>query len=141
MEFVCTTSAECAELTDGCCMTSMIDSVAEDSVWGLMPAIEVGQQPGQCVSAAEQAAAEAAEYPMTGMDMLNQWIASASEEELAEIGLFPGDDAIYLVEAMGSDEYTMTEVVISSANCVDAAEDAAVALTAGATLLAVALLQ
>ena len=56
----CATTADCAEVTDGCCMVSFISSVAEDSVWGLMPEVVAGEQPAMCVSAADQATAEAA---------------------------------------------------------------------------------
>ena len=47
----CTTSAECAEITTGCCGTMMVESVAEDSIWGVMEPIVAGQTNGVCVSA------------------------------------------------------------------------------------------
>merc|ERR1719310_1737217 len=90
----CATSADCAEVTDGCCMTSWVTSVAEDSEWGMMPAVVAGQQPNMCVSAADQANAEAAVYPMTGLDMMQTWFDGLSEEERAEYELFP--EAIFL---------------------------------------------
>ena len=81
------------------------------------------------------------EFPTTGLAMLDAWMAQATEEELAALGAFPGDDATYMAESWGSDAYTLENIVISSAACVDAAEEAATALVAAsATLLAVALL-
>ena len=47
----CATTADCAEVTTGCCMSYIVDSVAEDSVWGDYPAVEVGPTPGMCETA------------------------------------------------------------------------------------------
>ena len=51
-EYFCTTSAECAEIETGCCLSNVVESFAEDSTWSeLMPEIAVGVQEGMCVSA------------------------------------------------------------------------------------------
>ena len=47
----CIATTDCAEISTGCCMSSMVDSVAEDSVWGTEEAYVVGAQPSMCVSA------------------------------------------------------------------------------------------
>ena len=82
------------------------------------------------------------EFPTNFLAATEAWIAQATEEELAAMGLFPGDDATYAAEAAGSDAYSWESVVISSSACVDdAAEDAAATLmAASAAVLAVALL-
>ena len=82
------------------------------------------------------------EYPKSGYEIMNAYLAQASEEELAAIGLFPGDDANVVAEQYGSDAYTLENVISSSAYCLDdATEEAATALVAAsASLLAVALL-
>ena len=81
------------------------------------------------------------EFPTNALVMLDAWMVQASEEELAGMGAFPGDDATYMAEVWGSDAYTLENIVISGAACVDATEEAATALVAAsATLLAVALL-
>ena len=72
---------------------------------------------------------------------MEAWLAQASEEELAEAGLFPGDDASVAADVWETDLYTMENIIVSSANCVAEAEEAATALVAAsATLLAAALL-
>ena len=46
----CVSSADCAEITDGCCIVAFIESIPED---GLYPEpIELGQQEGMCATAA-----------------------------------------------------------------------------------------
>ena len=81
-------------------------------------------------------------YPVSALESLDAWILQASEEELAAMGLFPGDDAAYAAEAMGTDAYTMENIIISGVQCNDGVEEegAATLAAAGATLLAVALL-
>ena len=137
----CMSAADCAEVSTGCCLGHIVDSVAEDSVWGDMEAIMAGEQENMCISAEFQAEVEAVEFPTNALVMMNAWINTATEEELAEAGLFPGDDATFMAESQGSDGYTLENVVISSASCQEAAEEAATALVAAsASLLAVALL-
>ena len=52
-EYFCTTTADCAEITDGCCLSHIVDSVAPDSMWSeLMPEVVPGVQEAMCVSAA-----------------------------------------------------------------------------------------
>ena len=82
------------------------------------------------------------DYPSTGYEVINVFLANASEEELASIGLFPGDDADFLAEQKGTDVYTLENVMISSAYCLDDVKEAAATtlVTASATLLAVAFL-
>ena len=50
MYWDCVTTADCAEITTGCCLTSMVDSIAEDSIWGDMPEKFVGEQPAKCAN-------------------------------------------------------------------------------------------
>ena len=147
----CTSSAECAEITDGCCMGSTVESFAEDSTWGTFAwsygdseeAVPVvGETYTLCASAAFQANFETWEQPTTQMMGFEQWLSVATTEEMEALGLFEGDDATYWVESWGSDVYTMENFMITVA-CVDSAEaeEAASALVAAsATLLAVALL-
>ena len=83
------------------------------------------------------------EYPSNALAMMDAWIAQASEDDLAAMGLLPGDDAAYAAEVFGTDAYTMENTVVSSAGCVESfvTEEAASTLAAaGAALLAVALL-
>ena len=78
---------------------------------------------------------------MSAFAMLDAMLAAASEEELAEEGLFPGDDAAYWAELNGEDAYTWENLMIPGVACAAEAEEAATALVAAsATLLAVALL-
>ena len=51
MSMSCLAAADCAEIATGCCMTHVVDSVAEDSVWGDMDPTYAGQQDSMCVSA------------------------------------------------------------------------------------------
>ena len=47
----CIATTDCAEISTGCCFADTVESVAEDSVWGDMPVMEVGVQAGMCASA------------------------------------------------------------------------------------------
>ena len=47
----CLANTDCAEISTGCCLSAVVDSVAEDSVWGEMTAVVAGPQEGMCASA------------------------------------------------------------------------------------------
>ena len=51
--------------------------------------------------------------PSNSLAMWDAWILQASDEELAMLGLYPGDDATYMAEVMGSDAYTWENVIVS----------------------------
>ena len=80
--------------------------------------------------------------PSNSLAMWDAWILQASDEELAMLGLYPGDDATYMAEVMGSDAYTWENVIVSQVYCLDEEmEEAATSLVAAsAAILAVALL-
>ena len=81
------------------------------------------------------------EYPSNSLNMMDAWMLVVSEEELAALGLYPGDDATYAAELWGLDAYTLENVIVSSASCMDAVEESAASLIAASTtLLAIALL-
>ena len=82
------------------------------------------------------------EYPSNALAMMDAWIAQASEDDLAAMGLLPGDDAAYAAEVFGTDAYTMENIIMSGSVCNDdAAEESAAALAAASvSLLAIALL-
>merc|ERR1711937_308635 len=136
-QMACVTTADCAEVTDGCCTQWSIVSVVDDSYWGGFSLIwggdefmTAGASFTQCQSAAYHEARAAldpeAEFAGSNYEDLGVFLATADEETLEYLGLYPED--------------TVDDMIVAA--CVDAAgEDAASALVAAsATLLAVALL-
>ena len=90
----CTSSAECAEITDGCCMGTLVESVAEDSSWGVfafsysedgLSGPVVGETYSLCTSAAfqELIQADAEIMPVSNFYGLEKWLSVATEEEMA----------------------------------------------------------
>ena len=150
----CTASTDCAEVTDGCCMGTRVESFAEDSTWGVFAFTysedgesgpTAGEMYTQCTSAAFQELfqADVDLMPVTNLFGLDKWLSVATPEEIESVGLFEGDDATFWVESWGSDVYSMENLMVN-VRCVEdfeVAEEAASALiAASATLLAVALL-
>merc|ERR1712100_214073 len=146
MGMACTSSAECAEITDGCCFGMTLTAFPEDGFYGDFEAVwaetdyypEVGYTYTGCTSAA---AAAAQTGSMNAYESFAAGLAVATEEELAELGLYGDETVDDILGFAGSDAYTFENTLIESA-CVDGAEDAAAYLVAGATaVMAVALLQ
>merc|ERR1711990_562760 len=131
--------------TDGCCFGMTLNAFPEDGYYGDFEAVwaqtdyypEVGFTYTGCTSAA---AAAAQTGDMNMKEYFAAGLAVATLEELEALGLY-GDETIDDIIAFGgSDDYTFENTLGSSA-CVDAAEDAATTLIAGATaVMAVALL-
>merc|ERR1719486_457173 len=141
----CVTSADCVELTDGCCLGSTLISFPEDGYYGDAEAMfaqteyypEVGFTYPQCVSASVTAAV--VEGEMSAYDSLANGLAAATPEELEEQGLYGDETADDVIAIFGSDAYTFENTIFSN-GCQDGAEDAAAYLVAGATaVMAVAL--
>merc|ERR1711990_879466 len=129
-QMACTSSAECAEVTDG--------------YWGDFEALwaETGYYPevGYTYTGCTTAAAAAQTGDMSAYDMFAAGLAVATADELAELGLYGDESVDDIIGYAGSDAYTFENTFVSSA-CVDAAEDAATTLIASATaVMAVALL-
>merc|ERR1711981_1165365 len=144
-QMACTSSAECAEITDGCCFGWTVNSFPEDGFWGDFEALwaeteyypEVGYTYTACDSAA---GAEASSGDMSLYDAMAAGFAVATEDELAELGLYGDESMDDIIGFGGSDAYTF-ESTMGSGACVDGAEDAATTLIAGATaVMAVAIL-
>ena len=147
----CVTTADCAEVTDGCCTQWTIESFAEDSYWGGFSAIwggdeamEVGASFSQCQSAAYAEARDALtgeeEFAGSNYEDLGIFLATAPEEVIESLGLFPEDTVDDMIAAWDGDVYTQQNFMIGVACVVDMEEGANALVAASATLFAAALL-
>ena len=148
----CTSSADCVEVTDGCCTTWTIESFAEDSywggfslIWGGDEAMVVGTSFSLCATQAYADARAAldpeAEFAGSNYEDLGVFLATADPAYLETLGLTTEDTVDDMIAMWDGDAYTQQEFMINVGCADDSAEDAAATLVAAsATLLAVALL-
>merc|ERR1712224_579121 len=151
IQMACASTADCMEVTDGCCLGVTILEFADDAIWGDFEGVweqtdfvpVAGTTYNQCQSAAFSDAMMAWEgAEMTGVDGLQMWKDTMSEEEMEALGIFPEDTVEDMLSYGGSDMYSF-ESVIQTAACIDgdeAADFAATLMATGSAALAVALL-
>merc|ERR1719163_2181752 len=103
----CLTSADCVEVSDGCCFGSTIISMPDDYNWGLWDAVyeetdfvpEIGYTYMSCTTLRHQ---EAQSGDMSAYDSLAASLAVSTPDELALFDLVEGDtvdDAIFYSES------------------------------------------
>ena len=124
----CVTTADCAEVSTGCCTTWTIESFAEDSywggfsaVWGGEEAMVVGASFSQCQSV-EYADARAAlvgdeEFAGSNYEDLSIFLATVDEATLEALGLFPEDTVDDMIAAWDGDVFTQQNFMIGHVLC------------------------
>ena len=144
----CATTADCAEVTDGCCMQWTITAVAEGGDFAAFDAAfegtdyypVVGDVYGQCATAAYAEAVNGQNMSMAGS--FQAFLDTASPEELEFLGIFPEDTLEDIVGFFGADMYSLENTTFDAwCEGMDKEMDFAVSLTAASTaILAVTLL-
>merc|ERR1719181_1426486 len=137
----CLTTADCAEVSDGCCMRWTVDSTLEGGWWGGFSSIWGGEEnivPGAyiefCANAAyteARYAANEAEGPIgNNYTDLQIFLDTADEATLAAFELFPGDTVEDWIYVWDGDAETQKNFMIN-VSCVE--DLGAASLVAGAT--------
>ena len=127
----CTTTADCAGVTDGCCATWEIVSVGENNVFGSFNAIwggndsdvVVGNSFNSCAVQGymEDHWADNPDGTTPNYTDLALWL-SYNGEYREDLGLGPDDDVDDWIAAWGSNQETQENLILA-VGCVDASEN------------------